>query len=482
VVVEVSHFIAGTWVAGSGEEQHNPEPARPSSSVSTFHAATDAEFESALASGASAFPAWRHTPMHERAQILLRTAEMLESESEELATLIAREQGKAITTARGEVGRAAGIFRYFSHDADTPTGSVYASPRKGERIITDRVPLGQILCITPWNVPLAIPSWKIAPALAHGNTVLWKPSTVTPGIAMRLVEILNEAGLPPGVCNLVLGSGPQAERALRDERIAACTFTGSTPVGRHLITVGASRGIEVLAEMGGKNAAIVLADADVDWAARQVTSAAMGWSGQRCTATSRVVVEAPIVDQFTDALLAKVNELKMGDPLDPRTDLGPVATRQQFDSIAQLVGAGLDDGADAITGGVSQRDESGGYYVTPTLVRNVAATNPLFSTEVFGPVAAIVTAGSVDEAFRLANHGTYGLSGSVFTASIDRVLHAFDEFDIGILHVNSESTGADPHVPFGGFGDSGSHHKEMGETARDFFTKTRTIYLRGSQA
>jgi alpha-ketoglutaric semialdehyde dehydrogenase len=482
MTLELHHYIGGQWRSGAGAHTVNLQPARPTEASSEYNLATDADVDAALSSGKQSFDGWRRTPMHERARILLRTAELIERDLESLAELITVEQGKAIATSRGEVGRAAGIFRYFSHDADSPTGSLYASPRRGERILTDRGPIGQILCITPWNVPIAIPAWKLAPALAHGNTVLWKPSPVTPAIAMRLVRLLEEAGLPSGVVNLFLGTAGQAEAALRDPRIKGCTFTGSTAVGRHLMAVGAKCGIDVLAEMGGKNAAIVLADADLPWAASQITAAAMEWSGQRCTATSRVIVESAVADEFTGLLAEVVAELPVGDPMDPVTKVGPVATKHQFDSIANMLTSGIESGAAPIVGGIPRRSSTDGYFVAPTLLTGVSQSNVLFTNEVFGPVAAIVTAESVEDAFTLANQGTYGLSGSLFTASIDRALMALDEFDIGILHINSESTGADPHVPFGGFGDSGSHHKEMGELARDFFTKTRTVYLRGSRS
>lgn len=480
-IAELASYIDGRWVPGSGDTVTTVNPAHPSSAVSCYSHATIGDLGDAIAAGAAAAASWRSRPAHERARILSLTANLLEERTEQIAQDLAAEQGKILAVCRGEVARAASIFRYFSHDAETATGSMYASPRAGERIFTDRIPVGQVLCITPWNVPLGIPSWKIAPALAHGNTVLWKPSEVTPLVAVRLVEALIDAGLPTGVLNLFLGRGKDAEQALRDPRIAACTFTGSTRVGQHLIRVGAQHDTDVLAEMGGKNAAIVLADADLDWAADQIVSAAMGWSGQRCTATSRVVVEQPIVEEFTQLLVEKTSKLTVGDPLDNTVDLGPVSTAQQFDTIASMLDRGIDEGARVLVGGSPDRTGTGGYFVAPTLVDHVGTDNVLFREEIFGPVAAIVSAENRQHALELASEGEYGLSGSIFTSDVESALTLMESFDVGVLHINSESCGADTHVPFGGFGASGTHHKEMGELARDFYTRVRTVYLRGGR-
>jgi acyl-CoA reductase-like NAD-dependent aldehyde dehydrogenase len=476
----LAHYINGEWVQGDGDLQHTVNPARPEHFVSSWYAATNQIVDDALAAGAQAAESWRATTPHQRAEILRRTADLIEARTDEIAQNLADEQGKVLFVCRSEVGRAAAIFRYFSHDADTATGSMYNSPRRGERIFTDRVPVGQVLCITPWNVPLGIPAWKIAPALAHGNTVLWKPSDVTPLVSVRIVEALAEAGLPAGVLNVFLGRPEQAERALRDPRIAACTFTGSTAVGQHLRKLGAERGIDVLAEMGGKNAAIVLADADLPWAAAQVVAAAMGWSGQRCTATSRIIVEKPVVDEFTELLIDRVNRLTVAAPNEFGADIGPVSTERQFASISASIAQGVEQGAQVLAGGVPQRGECDGFFIAPTLLGRVDTDNILFRQELFGPVAAIIGADDATHALALANEGEYGLSGSIFTTNIDFALTLMDGFDVGVIHINAESCGADTHVPFGGFGASGTRHKEMGEQARDFYTKIRTVYIRGA--
>lgn len=478
--VELAHFIDGQRISGDGDSVINSNPAQPAEPVSRFRYLSRQGLDDALAAGERAFAEWRATTMHDRARILQVAANLLEDRVEALACDIAREQGRPLSVCKGEVVRAATVLRYFATESDAATGAIYASPRSGERIFTDRVPLGQIFCITPWNVPLAIPAWKIAPALVHGNTVLWKPSDVTPLTASRLMDVFSEAGLPPGVLNLVYAEPDVAEIAIRDHRIKAVSFTGSTRVGQHIRKIGADVGIDVLAEMGGKNAAVVLKDADVDWAVEQILGATMGWSGQRCTATSRVIVEDQLYEDFLSRFRVKVDGLKMDDPLsDP--DLGPVASAQQFDSIAALLRRGLDEGGKAVVGGVPTREDDEGYFVSPTIITGVEPANPLFTEEIFGPVAVVVSAPDIDAALSMANDGPYGLSGSVFTSNLESLETALDRFDVGVLHVNSESTGAEVHVPFGGFGASGTPHKELGESAHEFFTKTRTVYVRAGR-
>lgn len=478
--VEVSNFIDGNRVEGDGEQVVNSNPAHPSEIVSCFRYLSRQELDDALTAGERAAAEWRETTIHDRAGILRTAAQLLDDRVDELARDIAREQGRPLNVCKGEVARASAVLRYFANESNASTGAVYASPRKGERILTDRVPLGQVMCITPWNVPLAIPAWKIAPALVHGNTVLWKPSDVTPLVASRLMDVFHEAGLPSGVLNLIFATPDIAETAIRDRRIKAVSFTGSTPVGQHIRKVGAEAGIDVLAEMGGKNAAIVLNDADLEWAIEQILGATMGWSGQRCTATSRVLVEDGIYDDFLSRFRDKVEALTVEDPLlDP--DLGPVASARQFDSIAELLKRGLDQGGEAVVGGIPTRGEDDGHFVSPTVVTGVGPENALFTEEIFGPVAVVVRVPDLDAALSMANDGPYGLSGSVFTSNLESLETALSRFDVGVLHVNSESTGAEVHVPFGGFGASGTPHKELGESAHEFFTKTRTIYVRAGR-
>lgn len=482
-VPELLHLIGGEWVAGEGEIRWDESPAQPGTPISFFRELSSSQLDAALRSSSDARASWRRLPMHQRAEVLRRAASLLTERSESLARDISREQGKNIAVSTGEVARAAAIFDYFAHDANSSTGSLFNSVREHERIFTHRVPLGSVLTITPWNVPLVIPAWKIAPALVHGNTVVWKPSEYTSVVATRLAQILTDAGLPAGVCNLILGAGGQtAETALKDQRISGCTFTGSTTVGLHVVGLGTSLGTPVLAEMGGNNAAIVLADADLDWAVGQIVAASMGWSGQRCTATRRVLVVEEVYDLFLAKLVEAVKVLRVGDPMDTSVDLGPVTTRRQVEHVAQVIENARVEGAQVVVGGVPEADPTAGYYVMPTVLTDVSPDSALFHEEVFGPLVSILRVADYREALALANDSKFGLSGAVFSQDLDRVLEAVEEFEVGVLHINSETCGADTHVPFGGFKDSGTPHKEMGVEARDFFTRQKTVYLRRAES
>ncbi|MCE0765585.1 aldehyde dehydrogenase family protein [Pseudonocardia kujensis] len=473
---DLRNYIDGIWRPGGGRPCESIDPAVPTRVVARWRLATDSDVDAAVAAASAASVGWARENIHERAQYLRRAAVLLRERAAGIAADLTAEQGKIAGVARGEVERAASILDFFAHDAVQSLGESYSSPRPKELILTHRVPVGPTLVVTPWNVPLAIPAWKIAPALVHGNTVVWKPSEHVPLVATHLMEALADAGLPAGVCNMVLGGGSAASRALEAPVIKACTFTGSTAVGLAIEHAAAARHIPVLTEMGGMNAAIVLDDADLDLAAEQIVAAATGWSGQRCTATSRVVVQRGVAERFTKMLQDTVALLRVGDPLDATVEVGPVTTRRQFDELADAAARARRDG-ELLAGGVAGAAEDG-YFVSPMLVRGLPAGHELARTEIFGPLVVIMEADDLDDALAEANDSDFGLSGSLFTRDLDCVLEALDRFDVGVLHVNSESTGADPHVPFGGFKLSGTPHKEMGQSARDFFTRVKTVYLR----
>lgn len=477
-VIELSSFVGGEWLTGEGRENSDLNPARPDEVVATFRLLADDGVDRAIAAAAAAFEGWRRVPMHERAAILTRAAQIVDERRSELAVELTREQGKTLAESVGELARASQILRFNASLADGPQGETYGSPRPTERIFAVRVPVGPTAIITPWNVPVAIPAWKIAPALLYGNTVVWKPARLTPLLAYRFMEALAEAGLPAGVCNLVLSDSNVGNTLLSDARIRACSFTGSTDVGRRLVALGATHGVKVQAEMGGKNAAIVLADADLDRAVDQVVSAAMYSTGQRCTATSRALVARELFDDFVDELVRRTRELTVGDPLKSETEIGPLASKEQHRQVLDYYRLAREQGGEALAGGSKVDDAHGGYFVEPTVLVGVAPDHRVFTEEVFGPLVAVLPVDSDDQAFELANRGRYGLSGAVFSKDLDRVFAAIERFDVGVLHVNSESCGADPHVPFGGMKDSGTAHREMGTAARDFYTETKTVYLR----
>jgi aldehyde dehydrogenase (NAD+) len=474
----VSSYVGGEWVAGRGGEREDVNPARPGEVVATFRELDAGALDDAVAAARAAQPAWRRRSLHERAAILGAAAGELEATVDELAVELTREQGKTLPESRAEVGRAVQILRYNASLANLPTGESYDSLRSGERVLTVRQPVGVVSIVTPWNVPLALPAWKIAPALLYGNCVVWKPASLVPLMAARLMLALERAGLPDGVCNLVLAGGAGAERLLTHPEVRAASFTGSTAVGQSLIALGARHGTKVQAEMGGKNAAVVLEDADLDWAVDQVLSAAMYSTGQRCTATSRALVARSLYEPFVARLSERAGELRVGDPLAAETQIGPLASAAQQRQVLAYYEAARRDGT-VVAGGDAVEELGQGYWAAPTVVTGIAPGHPVFRDEVFGPLVAVRAVDSLDEALELANLGRYGLAGAIFTRDLDLVFEAVERFDVGVLHVNSETCGADPHVPFGGTKESGTATREMGTAARDFYTETKTVYIRG---
>lgn len=479
--VELRAFLDGRWEDGRGAEIVRTNPARPGEVVAVGRGVRSSDLDRAVTAARDAAGEWARTPPHERGGHLARAAAVLERDAPSIGRELSREEGKTALEGRGEVARAAQVLRYFAAEADREIGAVYNSPRRGERILVARRPIGVVAAITPFNFPIAIPAWKIAPALAYGNAVVWKPASTVPVLATRFVQALEEGGIPGGVISLVMGDGPLGQELAEHRGIDAVTFTGSTEVGRKLAVSCAQRGKEFQAEMGGKNAAIVLADADLDVAVDQVVSGAFRSSGQKCTATSRVVLEEPIAEEFLERLRDRTAALVVGDPLIETTDLGPVVDDRARVALRGAVdrarAAGLREifGRDHYTEGML----SAGWFVSPTVFEVADVSDPLWRDELFGPVLAVGRASSVDDAFALANDSEYGLTGALFTRDISRALHAIERWDVGMLHINSESPGADPHVPFGGTKHSSFGPKEQGPAAREFFSRTTTVYLRG---
>ena len=474
-------FIAGAWEDGQGETIARQNPARPDETVAEGRGILLPDLDRAVAAARGAAKEWARTPAHERGAVLTRAAAHLEARADALGRELAREEGKTLAEGRGEVLRAAQILRFYAAEADREIGDVYNSPRRGERILVTRRPLGVVGVVTPFNFPIAIPAWKIAPALAYGNAVVWKPASAVPLLAMRLVEALEAGGIPQGVVGLVYGGGMLGQALVEHSGVDAVTFTGSTGVGRRLAVACAERGKPYQAEMGGKNSSIVLADADLDLAVEQVVSGAFRSSGQKCTATSRLIVEDSVADEVLERLAARTAELVVGDPLEAETWLGPVVDEHARTSLRAAIDHGRAAGHREVFGRdhYSSGDLAAGWYVSPTVFELAGDDPTLWQTELFGPVLAVRRASSAGEAMALANDSEFGLSGSIFTRDIARALDAVDEWDIGMLHINSESPGADPHVPFGGVKGSGYGPKEQGRAAREFYSETTTVYLRG---
>jgi len=490
--VELQQYIAGQWVEGDGGLVTSTNPARPAEVVASGRQAGAPAVDRAVGAARRAARGWARTPAHERGAVLLAAAAHLESNAQAWGLELAREEGKTAAEGAGEVLRAAQILRYYGNEGDRTAGEVFSSPRRGERILVTRKPLGVVGVITPFNFPIAIPAWKIAPALVYGNTVVWKPASVVPLLALRLAQALDAAGLPAGVLNLLIGPGSMGNDLVEHPDLDGITFTGSTGVGRRLAAQGAARGVPVQAEMGGKNAAVVLADADLDLAAEQVMFGAFRSTGQKCTATSRLVVADTVADEFLERLRARLDAWTVGDPTDPGVQMGPVVNTAARTSILAGIGTSLRQGARLVAGGGSGDGSydggtdggvlDSGAFVAPTVLEVPDGTNESWREEFFGPVLTLRRAAGTDEAFALANDSEFGLSAAVFTQDLTRTLDAIEDLDVGILHINSESAGADPHVPFGGAKKSGYGPKEQGTAAKEFFTHTTTVYLRGGAA
>jgi aldehyde dehydrogenase (NAD+) len=430
----------------------------------------------AYAAAAAAAPGWRRTPGPARGQILYRAAEIVAARRDALARTLTREEGKTLPEAAGEVDRAVGLLRYFAGEASQPNGDVVPSAAAGRMLYTVGEPVGVVGAITPWNFPIAIPTWKVAPALAFGNTVVLKPSELTPLTALGLAEALTDAGLPPGVLNVVCGDPAVIGDAVTgDPELRALTFTGSGPVGRRLQAAAVARGVKVQLELGGKNPVIVCDDADLDLAVAQTVSGAMMSSGQKCTATSRIIVLPRIREAFVERLVARVEALRVGDPLEPGVDLGPVASEAQRDRVLGYLEGARADGLTLLAGGGTAPGD--GWFVQPTLFDDVDPSATLAQEEVFGPVAALIAAGNLDEALAIANDVEYGLSATVFTRDLATAFSFARDVDAGVVHVNCETTGSEPQVPFGGVKASSSHSREQGKAAAEFFTRIKTVYL-----
>jgi aldehyde dehydrogenase (NAD+) len=480
MTASIEHLVAGQWRGGTGQQLHSINPARPDEVVAQGRSATPGDVDDAVSAAAGALGGWSATPIHTRGAVLAAAAAVVDLHAEQWGLELAAEEGKTRAEGVGEVRRAAQILRYYAGEGDRLAGEIFASPRAGEQILVTRKPVGVIGVVTPFNFPIAIPAWKIVPALVYGNTVVWKPASSVPLLAIRLAQALTEGGLPTGVLNLLIGDSGVGNAIVDHDGIAAITFTGSTGVGRRIAAAAAARGVAMQAEMGGKNAAVVLDDADFDLAVEQVLLGAFRSTGQKCTATSRLILTDGIADKFLDAIVERAGGLTVGDPTDDRTQMGPVVSDSALADITAGIDTASSQGVTVLTGGGAYSDGplSRGYFVAPTVLE-LDGPAEVWSEELFGPVLAVRRANNPEEAFELANDSEFGLSAAVFTQDLTRTMQAMECIDVGVLHVNSESAGADPHVPFGGAKKSGLGPKEQGAAAREFFTHTTTVYLRG---
>jgi len=468
-------LLDGVWTEGAAKFSRE-DPARGDRQTGCYASADSADTDRAFAAADRAQPGWAATPAPARAEILRTAADLLTARLEEAAERLTLDMGKAIRDARAEVLRSVAILRYFGGELFQPEGETYPSSDPDTTLMTVEQPLGVVCAITPWNFPFAIPTWKLAPAIGFGNAVVWKAAEAASGSAVLLTEIFLAAGLPNGVLNLLTGSGSALSSALTgDARLAALTFTGSGAVGVRLRQAVADRNVKVQLELGGKNPAIVLADADLEDAAIQVARGAMLSTGQRCTATSRVFVERSIAPRFRDLLCQRVNAFQVGDPREETTDIGPLASTEQRDTVMGYLRLAERENAQTLTGGTLAGDSC---FAAPTVLTGVKSDSALMRDEIFGPVLVVQEIANFQEALDAANDTEFGLSSALFTRDLAKALRFIRESQSGVVHVNRETAGAEPHVPFGGLKGSSSMSREQGKAARAFFTTTKTVYLR----
>lgn len=459
-------------------QTHNP--AHPEQVLGEFPESGPQEAAAAVEAAQAAFPGWAATPGPQRGAVLFRFAQLLEDSKAELGRIVTLEQGKALAEAVGEVSRAAAEARYMAGEASRPLGQTFPSERAGFSCHTICEPLGVVAAISPWNFPVVTPVRKIAPALAFGNTVVFKPASLTPSSALSIVGLLEKAGLPAGILNLVIGPGATAgDSIVADRRVRGISFTGSSDVGVKICEAAARRLAAVQLELGGKNPAIVIDCDDLDGAAREIVSAAFLCSGQRCTALSRVIVSEAEADALIERLLHYVAQIQVGDGLLPGTTMGPLVSRAQFDVVARYVRQGIDSGCALLAGGRPLVHDPGreGYYYAPTLIDRVGPDSPLAREEIFGPVLPVIRVADAEQAIAVANDTRYGLAAAVFTSRMELASRFVARIEAGMIHVN-HGTASQAHVPFGGRKDSGQGAFSIGPAAKDFFTQVKTVYVR----
>lgn len=477
-VPRLSSFVGGAWRAGDGDEWlDSVNPSNRRDIVAHVPAGTKADVAAAVAAARDALDTWRRLSGPARADHLYKWSGVIADRQEAIAQAVSREVGKPIGEARGEVGRCVMILRYFAGEAVREMGEVIPAQAAGSLQFTLREPVGVVGLITPWNFPVAIPMWKIAPALAFGNVVVLKPAEVAAHSATLLAETAQAAGIPAGVFNVVLGTGASIGKTLIESSdVKAISFTGSGKVGAQVAMAAAARNIRYQTEMGGKNVAIVLPDADIAQAATLTAAGAMRYAGQKCTATSRVIVAREVQDQFYKALKTQIEKLPLGPVTDPASAVGPLISEASRDSIQKAlkkVGAEPIIRVDIPAG----EEYAAGFFLSPVVYRDVAVDSPLARDELFGPVLASFVADDLDHAISLANATQYGLSAALFTTDIRAALKFIESIETGLVRINGDTTGVDPHAPFGGMKGSSSGSREQGPAAKEFYTEIKTVQI-----
>lgn len=474
------NFINGRWVESrSAKSQERRNPANQDELVSVAPLSTREEVREGVAAAQAAFPAWRDTPAPVRGRVVAKAALLMEQQKQELAHILTREEGKTLSDSLGEVQKSIYILEFMAGEARRLGGETLPSELPKNFAYTLKQPLGVVGIITPWNFPVSILAWKIAPALVTGNTVVLKPSELTPEISAKVVGMFEQAGAPAGVLNVVLGAGEEAgDELLRDSNVRAVSFTGSSEVGSEIYAQGARRMKKCQCEMGGKNPVVVLADADLTLATDAVVFGAFGSSGQRCTATSRVVVEEKIADRFVETLVERAGKLKVGDGLEAGVDLGPVVDENQMKTVLRYLEIGKREGKLLLGGNrLSGPGYDRGWFVAPTIFDHAPWDSTIAQEEIFGPVLSVIRVPDFDEALRVANSVKYGLSSSIYTNDASKIFEFIDKIETGITHVNSPTVGGEAQMPFGGMKGTGVGLREQGRVAIDFYTELKAVYI-----
>ncbi|HEX8027755.1 MAG TPA: aldehyde dehydrogenase family protein [Vicinamibacterales bacterium] len=472
-------YVNGKWYhPASSQVSRNINPADTADVIAEFPLATAADVRLAVEAAVAASASWKKTPGPERGRVLWRAAEIARRRLDEIAQTLTREEGKILKEARGEVLKGIAVLEYNAGEGFRMHGKTLPAESRDTFTYTLRQPLGAVGLIAPWNFPWAIPVWKSAPAIVAGNAVVFKPSELTPATSVLLAEIYEEAGLPPGVFNMVVGRGSVVGEAMvAAPELRAISFTGSNAVGGALYVKAAQRGAKVTCEMGGKNAVIVMPDADLDKAAVAIHGGAFGSTGQRCTATSRVIAHPDIKGQLVDRLVAMAEKIKIGPGLDQSSDMGPSVDEKQWQTVMDYVKVGQSEGARMLIGGTRPDALKQGYFVQPTIFDGVSPAMRIFKEEIFGPVLSVATAANLEEALRFANSVEYGLTTSIFTENINSVMKFIDDVEAGMVHVNEPTVGGEAQLPFGGTKSTGVGEREMAEEGLNFFTEIKTVFI-----
>ncbi|MBI3459857.1 aldehyde dehydrogenase family protein [Candidatus Acetothermia bacterium] len=475
------NYIEGQWIdSATGKTFKSLNPADTSDELGEFPASNAQDVAKAVEAADRAFKTWSKVTAPRRGELLFDLAEKMKGRKEELSQLMTREMGKVLKEARGDVQEGIDMTYYMAAEGRRLFGYTTPAELPLKAAYAIRRPIGRIAAITPWNFPLAIPTWKIMPALVAGNTVVWKPASDTPRVAYELVKIFDEVGLPKGVLNLIFGGGSDVGVPLcKHPKINMISFTGSSDTGKEIYKYGAEKLNQVHLELGGKNPIVVLEDGDLELAVEGILWSAFGTTGQRCTACSRLIIEDGVYEKILGKLVARTEKLRLGNGLDPKTDVGPVVNRSSQEKVGRYVEMGVKEGAKLLCGGEMGKDGDlkKGFFYRPTIFSDVTPQMRIFQDEIFGPVLSVVKAKDYDDAITLANNTIYGLSSSIYTQDINKAQRAIEDSEAGITYINSGTIGAEVHLPFGGVKNTGNGGREAGLAAIDEYTEWKTVYI-----